>query len=86
MLGKGVCELLDVGSGSMSASCQGRNGGIMGRSLKVNNETGLLHDGRARSVAEAIAWHGGEGEASRDKFLEFDADERAALTAFVLAL
>jgi len=58
----------------------------LGRSLAINDETGLLHDGRARSVAEAVAWHGGEGVSSRDIFLEFDADERAALTAFVLAL
>src|SRR5690606_37893436 len=27
-----------------------------------------LHDGRARSLAEAILWHGGEGEAARDGF------------------
>lgn len=58
----------------------------LGRTMAINDETGLLHDGRARNVIEAIAWHGGEGESSRNQFLDFDADERAALAAFVLAL
>ena len=31
----------------------------------VNDHQRLLHDGRARGVAEAILWHGGEAEAAR---------------------
>ena len=34
----------------------------------VNGHTLLLHDGRARGFAEAILWHGGEGEAAREAF------------------
>src|SRR3546814_5217853 len=33
-----------------------------------NGHTRFLHDGRARGIAEAILWHGGEGEAARDRF------------------
>ena len=29
------------------------------------NRIGYLHDGRARTIDEAIRWHGGEGEASK---------------------
>jgi CxxC motif-containing protein (DUF1111 family) len=43
----------------------------------------LLHDGRARSVDEAIRLHGGEAAASRDAFLAMTPEERAALLDFV---
>jgi CxxC motif-containing protein (DUF1111 family) len=43
----------------------------------------LLHDGRARSVEEAIELHGGEGEAARERFRRLGAPDRAALIDFV---
>ncbi|MEO8164866.1 MAG: di-heme oxidoredictase family protein [Betaproteobacteria bacterium] len=43
----------------------------------------LLHDGRARSVTEAVLWHGGEAEISRETFRALSAADRAALLAFV---
>lgn len=43
----------------------------------------LLHDGRARSVDEAIRLHGGEAAASRDAFLGMTPEERGALVDFV---
>jgi len=46
----------------------------------------LLHDGRARTFEEAILWHGGEAEASREAFRMADAEDRAALVAFLEAL
>ena len=47
---------------------------------------GLLHDGRARNVTEAILWHGGQAEKSRDAFRAMSKDERAALVKFVESL
>ena len=52
----------------------------------VNGHTRLLHDGRARDVAEAILWHGGEAEGSREAFKALSADERAALIEFINSL
>ncbi len=52
----------------------------------VNGHTRLLHDGRARGVAEAILWHGGEGEAAREAFRTMPAADRAALVRFVESL
>jgi CxxC motif-containing protein (DUF1111 family) len=52
----------------------------------VNGERFLMHDGRARTIEEAILWHGGEGQASREKFTDADADVRARLVAFLEAL
>jgi CxxC motif-containing protein (DUF1111 family) len=52
----------------------------------VNGHSRLLHDGRADGVLEAILWHGGEAEASRDRVLKMDQDDRAALVKFVESL
>ena len=53
---------------------------------KVNGHSRLLHDGRARSVEEAILWHGGEAEASKDAYMTLPREERAILIQFVSAL
>ncbi len=52
----------------------------------VNGHTDLLHDGRARNVTEAILWHGGEAEASREAFRTMRKAEREALVRFVESL
>ena len=52
----------------------------------VNNHTRLLHDGRARNVAEAILWHDGEGLAAREEFRKMSREEREALLRFLESL
>ncbi len=52
----------------------------------VNGHNRLLHDGRARGVAEAILWHGGEAEKSKQAFRNAGKDERDALVAFLNSL
>lgn len=52
----------------------------------VNGHMDLLHDGRARGVAEAILWHGGEAEAAREAFRRLPESARAALVAYVESL
>lgn len=49
----------------------------------LNGQALLLHDGRARSVDEAILLHGGEALASRNAFAQLTAAQRAALLDFV---
>ncbi len=58
----------------------------IGVSARVNGSTDLLHDGRARNVAEAILWHGGEAQRSRDGFARLRREDRDALVAFVNSL
>ena len=53
---------------------------------RVNGHDRLLHDGRARGIAEAILWHQGEAEAAKEAFRTAPADQRAALIAFLNAL
>jgi len=52
----------------------------------VNRHDLLLHDGRARGAAEAILWHGGEAERSREAFRNAAKPERDALIAFLNSL
>ena len=49
----------------------------------VNGHTMFLHDGRARSLEEAILWHGGEAEGSQQLFMELTEVERNALIKFL---
>jgi CxxC motif-containing protein (DUF1111 family) len=52
----------------------------------VNGHQDLLHDGRARGVAEAILWHGGEANEARERFKKAEKVDRDALVAFVNSL
>lgn len=52
----------------------------------VNSHTRLLHDGRARNVTEAIMWHGGEAQISKNKFKQLSAEKRNQLLAFINSL
>ena len=52
----------------------------------VNHHTFLLHDARARDVAEAILWHGGEAATARENFRMAEQNDRAALLKFLNSL
>ena len=49
----------------------------------LHGQAFLMHDGRARSVEEAILQHAGEGLSSRTAFAALSAAQRAALLDFV---
>jgi CxxC motif-containing protein (DUF1111 family) len=52
----------------------------------VNAHTNFLHDGRARSLLEAVMWHGGQGTAAREAVRNAPASDRDALMAFLNSL
>ncbi len=58
----------------------------VGLQQTVNGHTYFLHDGRARNFTEAIMWHGGEAEASKNLFKNMDKDDRDALIKFLNSL
>ncbi|MBB3062018.1 di-heme oxidoredictase family protein [Microbulbifer rhizosphaerae] len=49
-------------------------------------EHSYLHDGRARSIEEAILWHGGEGQAANDGYQGLSASEKQDLLNFLGSL
>jgi CxxC motif-containing protein (DUF1111 family) len=87
--------LHDMGPGLADGRPEGRASGSewrtaplwgVGLTQTVSGHTYFLHDGRARNLEEAILWHGGEGQASRDRFAALDKADRDRLLAFVNSL
>jgi CxxC motif-containing protein (DUF1111 family) len=58
----------------------------IGLTAGVSGGEGYLHDGRARTLEEAILWHSGEAEAAKEAFRTMTAAERAALIKFLKSL
>ena len=84
--------LHDMGPGLADGRPEGRASGSewktpplwgIGLTKHVSDHTQFLHDGRARSVLEAILWHGGEAQPQRDAVVALPTEDRDALIAFV---
>jgi len=58
----------------------------IGLSPFVTGHTRYLHDGRARSLEEAILWHGGEAAAARDFYRRLSKSERELVLRFLGSL
>jgi len=58
----------------------------IGLTQTVSGHTSFMHDGRARNLLEAILWHGGEAELSREIVQEMPKDDRDALIKFLESL
>ncbi len=52
----------------------------------VNGHSYLLHDGRARTIEEAILWHGGEAENSKEAYKALDVRQRQYVLDFLNSL
>ena len=87
--------LHDMGEGLADNRPEGEAGGRewrtpplwgIGLTKTVSGHTLFLHDGRARNLLEAILWHGGEAEESRERVVAMTRAERAALLAFLNSL
>ena len=87
--------LHDMGDGLADGLHEGAVSGRMWRTAPlwgiglvplVNGHENYLHDGRARGLAEAILWHGGEAEMAKDRFRALPKPDRDALIAFLRSL
>jgi CxxC motif-containing protein (DUF1111 family) len=58
----------------------------IGLSAQVSGHTEFLHDGRARSLIEAILWHGGEAQSQSDSVAAMTTVDREALLVFLESL
>jgi CxxC motif-containing protein (DUF1111 family) len=58
----------------------------IGLTQAVSGQATFLHDGRARSILEAILWHGGEAETARNKVIAMPKSDRAALLRYLESL
>jgi CxxC motif-containing protein (DUF1111 family) len=87
--------LHDMGEGLADNRPEGRANGQewrtaplwgIGMTQTVSGHTYFLHDGRARSLMEAVLWHGGEAQAARDRVVDMPPEDRAALIRFLESL
>ncbi len=87
--------LHDMGPGLASTLTEGNAAGNewrtaplwnIGLTAGVSGGEAYLHDGRARTLHEAIMWHGGEAEASKQAYDNLTQAEKDALVAFLESL
>ena len=100
-MGEGLADSLGEGSASGSewrtaplwgvglSACV--TGGVInpvgGQGNEVcNPSANFLHDGRARTIDEAIRWHGGEGQAANDAYQALSDGDQGDLVRFVESL
>jgi len=80
--------LHDMGSGLADICLNGatpaqfRTEPLMG----ISERTQFLHDGRAKTIEQAILLHGGQGAIARDRFNRLSRAQRAAVLAYVGSL
>ncbi len=58
----------------------------IGLSDEIGEDSGYLHDGRARTLQEAVLWHGGEARLARQRYTALPQSDREALLAFLRSL
>lgn len=78
--------LADTGGVPGAAAAEWRTAPLAGLSRALARGDGLLHDGRAGSVAQAVRWHDGEASGARTRFEALDAADRRALVDYVSSL
>jgi len=87
--------LHDMGEGLADHRPEGRATGTewrtaplwgIGMTEQVTGVGSYLHDGRARTLLEAVLWHDGEGRESRDAVVALNPADRAALVRFLESL
>ena len=84
-MGPGLADGRPVGDASGS---EWRTAPLWGIGLTgtVNPNLNFLHDGRARTLLEAVLWHGGEAAAAKQRVIDATPDERGALIRFLESL
>lgn len=81
----------DLADGRPDHSAEGREWRTaplwgIGLTEMVHGKLELLHDGRARSFEEAILWHGGEAERSKQLWRQASSGDRKAMVAYLRSL
>lgn len=85
-MGPGLDDGYTEGS---ATTAEWRTPPLWGLGLSPNSQGGkyfLLHDGRAKSIEEAILLHGGEAQQSKNKFIQLTAEEKNNLLKFLASL
>lgn len=82
-------DLADALPGADASGAEWRTPALWGigrASAVLGRPASYLHDGRARSLLEAVLWHGGEAQGARDRVAAMAPETRAALIRFLESL
>jgi CxxC motif-containing protein (DUF1111 family) len=82
-------ELDDGYTEGSALTSEWRTPPLWGLGLSENSQGGqfyLLHDGRARSIEQAVEMHGGEGTTARNNYLDLTPSEKEKLVQFLKSL
>ena len=58
----------------------------IGATQMINPGAGFLHDGRAKTLEEAILWHGGEAQTIKENFMKLSKTKRDRVIKFLNSL
>ena len=81
-MGSGLADR-DVGGAAVHSEWRTAPLWGINASVATGQPLRLLHDGRARTIEEAVLWHDGEARDAREGFTRLPADQRRALVAWV---
>lgn len=81
-------DLADNAPDFLASGTEWRTPALWGIGLlnTVSKSTFLMHDGRARSIEEAILWHGGEAQISKSNYKKLSLQDRKDLLQFINTL
>ncbi len=84
-MGEGLADTLGE---HIASGAEWRTAPLWGVGLTdgVSGGKAFLHDGRARTLEEAVLWHGGEAENAKEAFRKMPRQDRAALIKFLQSL
>lgn len=81
-MGEGLAGLTEAGGQSRG---EWRTAPLIGSGQRLMAGSTLLHDGRARTLSEAVLWHGGEAATVRSAYKALSKDDRSALERFIFS-
>ena len=81
-------DLADNRPDFLATGSEWRTAPLWGIGLRrlVTGFTNFLHDGRARSLQEAILWHGGEAQFAKNAYTRLSKNDREAVISFLESL
>lgn len=82
-MGTGLADALGEGD---ATGAEWRTAPLAGLGQRERGRAGLLHDGRAGTLVDAILWHGGEAAPARERFRTLDEPGRHALLDYLRGL
>ena len=60
--------------------------GIGKYKLATGKNSELLHDGRAKTIEQAILWHGGEAQNTKNRFMSLSKNQRVSILKYIKEL